>query len=138
MTKVIEQEIPIILLVYQLKFTYSLLVVTVVVKLPIENDTVARSIASNIFSHVTLSLPCNHLINKSIQHPSAFTGWSCCILSNSPGCTSKNTPIFFQWAAYEGRTYLHKSLSSGRSGSINGKLETHCNPIEVTHCICHS
>ena len=56
---------------------YHLLVVTVVVvvpTLPMENDTVARLIASNIFSNVTSFVPCNHLRNKILQHLLALAG----------------------------------------------------------------
>ena len=94
-------------------------VVVIVAVLPMENDVVTRSIASNIFSHVTLSVPCNHFPNRSIQHPLVSAGLSDLMTSNCPHCMPKNIPIFFQWAAYSGRTYLHKSFMSGRLLSIN-------------------
>ena len=77
----------------------------------------SRSIASNIFPHVTFSVPSNHLMNKSVQHSSVSAGLFDLIISNCPGCTPKNIPILFHLAAYSGRTYLHKSFISGRSFS---------------------
>ena len=74
---------------------------------------VAKSSALKNFSHEALGSACSHLIYMSLQLLLVSAGLSILIISSWSGLKSRNMPISFQYEAYLGVTYLHKSFSSG-------------------------